>query len=62
MITVKLKDEAPQRLQNIASIYGISLEEALKKCIANTYFLSNKKLQGYTVLLNKESDVREVIL
>ena len=58
---VNINDQHLQRLQNIASMRGISLEEALKKSITQTYYFSNKKLEGYKILLNKNAEVNEVI-
>lgn len=58
---VNINDQHLQRLQNIASMRGISLEEALKKCITQTYYFSSKRFEGYKILLNKDSEVKEVI-
>lgn len=60
---VTIEGDAAQLLEELASIQGIELTEALKKAIGTERFLLDKRLEGFTILLfkgGKDGVIREV--
>ena len=52
-MNINVDSEVLQRLQNIASMKGISLQEALKLSVHTTYYFCDRKSQGFKILLHR---------
>jgi hypothetical protein len=60
--TLPLSVEARRRMASMSDAHGVSQEDALERCIATQFYLDQKKREGWTVMLKRGRERRQVVL